>query len=121
MEQDRDVLVDELLGDRRHGRDGLGNPLGKEWPHVALDELEEHRHEVLDGFLEVREEEIFVVHRLNGRRSLPGHRAIPLLAGAQGAGAARHHRPASRLASLVTRRTEGTREMSKSLPIRASL
>jgi hypothetical protein len=84
MEQDGHVLVDELLGDRRHGRDGLRNLLGEEWPHVALDELEEHRHEVLNGFLEVWEEELFVVHRLNGRRSLPGHRATSLLVAGHG-------------------------------------
>jgi hypothetical protein len=69
VEQDGDVLVDEFLGDRRHGGDRLGNLLGEARPHVALHELEEHRHELLGGVLEVREEELVVGHPPTVRRS----------------------------------------------------
>ena len=37
--------------------------------HVALHELEEHRHELLGGVLEVREEEFVVGHPPTVRRS----------------------------------------------------
>ena len=52
-----------------------GTRSGEAWPHVALHELEEHRHELLGGFLEVREEEFVVGHPPTVRRSRIGDAA----------------------------------------------